>query len=282
MKSACAESYWQSSIVLNRLSIEEQHAMIRVFIKVIGYLLVCIFIFHGVLLAQGERDSTIIVNEDIKLIRIKNSFYIHTSWFNFPGFGRYPSNGLIFIKNGKALLIDTPVSNDQTKRLHNFLKESMKLEITKVIVGHFHDDCLGGLEYLQKQGIPSISSELTKVKCKELGLPIPSLTFKNKMIIDFEGQQVICQYFGGGHTVDNIVVYFPKDHVLFGGCLIRSKNSKGLGNRKDAVIDQWGATIERIKSEYNDIDYIIPGHGHYGDKGLLRHTINLVEKHKIK
>jgi len=254
--------------------------MNRVFIKVIGYLFVCIFIFQGVLLAQGEKDSTIIVNEDISLIRIKNSFYIHTSWFNFPGFGRYPSNGLIFIKNGKALLIDTPVSNDQTNQLHNFLKESMKVEITKVIVGHYHDDCMGGLEYLQNQGIPSISCELTKIKCKELGLPIPSLTFTDKMIIDFEGQQVICQYFGGGHTADNIVVYFPKDHVLFGGCLIRSKKSNGLGNIKDAVIDQWDATIGRVENEYKDIDYIIPEHGHYGNQDLLRLTINLVEKHK--
>jgi len=87
--------------------------------KVIGYLFVCIFIFQGALLAQGEKDSTIIVSEDIRLIQIKDSFYIHTSWFNFPGFGRYPSNGLIFIKNGKALLIDTPVSNDQTSQIHN-------------------------------------------------------------------------------------------------------------------------------------------------------------------
>ena len=100
------------------------------------------------------------------------------------------------------------------------------------------------------------------------------------MIIDFEGQQVICQYFGGGHTVDNIVVYFSKDHVLFGGCLIKSKKSKGLGNIKDAVIDQWDVTIEKVKNEYKDIDYIIPEHGHYGNKDLLRHTINLVEKHK--
>ena len=125
--------------------------------KVIGYLIVCIFIFQGVLLAQGEKDSTIIVSEDIRLIQIKDSFYIHTSWFNFPGFGRYPSNGLIFINNGKALLIDTPASIDQTNQMHDFLKKSMKVEISKVIVGHYHDDCIGCLEYLQKQGIPSIS-----------------------------------------------------------------------------------------------------------------------------
>jgi len=57
---------------------------------------------------------------------------------------------LIFIKNGKALLIDTLVSNDQTNQMHNFLKESMNVEITKVIVGHYHDDCMGGLEYVQR------------------------------------------------------------------------------------------------------------------------------------
>ena len=57
------------------------------------------------------------VNSNIELIKINENFYVHTSWFDFPGFGRFPSNGLIFVKNGKALLIDTPNTNEQTQIL---------------------------------------------------------------------------------------------------------------------------------------------------------------------
>ncbi|MCP4350290.1 MAG: subclass B1 metallo-beta-lactamase [Desulfobacterales bacterium] len=234
----------------------------------------------GSLFAQEEKNTTIKVNKDFELIRLNESFYVHTTWFDFPGFGRYPSNGLIFIKNGKALLIDTPATNDQTKQLDNYLKNSMNTEITEVIVCHYHVDCMGGLKYLQGLGIPSVSCDLTKKKCIEHGLPIPSKTFSNKMTFDFEGEEVVCQYFGGGHTIDNIVVFFSGKKVLFGGCLIKSKKSTGLGSIKDAVVKDWDNTVKKIMDEYDDIDIVVPGHGIHGNRELLTHTIDLVNKHK--
>ncbi len=250
------------------------------FLKIIACL-VFLFIYFPMwsLFAQGEENTTIRVNSDIELTRLDDSFYVHITWFNSPEFGRYPSNGLIFIKNNKALLIDTPVTIGQTKQLFLFLKGSMNVEITKVIVSHYHDDCLGGLKYLHTQGVSSISCNLTKQKCIELGLPIPTNVFTNKMELDFEGQEVICQYFGGGHTIDNIVIFFPDVKLLFGGCLIKSKNSTGLGNTKHAVIKDWGSTVQKIMIEYEDVDIVVPGHGSHGNVELLIHTINLVKKH---
>ena len=251
------------------------------FLKMISCL-ITLFLFLPMwsIFAEREKNTKIRVNKDIELTRLKESFYVHTSWYKFPGVGRYPSNGLVFIKNGKALLIDTPVRNSQTKQLYNYLKVSMNVEITKVIVGHYHSDCLGGLKYLQTLGIPSISCDLTKEKCIEHGLSIPTETFHNKMILDFEGQEVICQYFGGGHTNDNIVVFFPDKKVLFGGCLIKSKKSTGLGNTKEAVLKDWDITVKRIMDEYKDIDIVVPGHGAHGNRELLIHTFDLVKKHK--
>lgn len=238
--------------------------------------------FTGFLYAGNKSGPVIKITRDIELIKLTESFYIHTTWFDFPGFGRYPSNGLIFIKNKKALLIDTPVENRQTELLYKFLRDSLDAEIMEVIVGHYHDDCLGGLGYLQNLGIPSVSGDLTKKKCKELKLPIPSKSFTNKMEFKFEDEQVICQYFGGGHTEDNIVVFFPDKKVLFGGCLIKSIESTSLGNTKDAVIEEWDSTVRKIINEYKHIDFVVPGHGAHGGDSLLTHTIALVDKHEKK
>jgi len=68
--------------------------------------------------------------------------------------------------------------------------------------------------------------------------------------------------------------------VLFGGCLIKSKNSGSLGNTADAVVEAWDGSVEKIKSTFRDIELVIPGHGAYGNAELLSHTIELVKNRK--
>lgn len=222
------------------------------------------------------------INEDIELIKLNDSFYIHKTFFDFPGHGRFPSNGLILIKNGKALLIDTPVTKEQTKAVYDHLRDKMSVEITEVIVCHYHEDCLGGLEYLHSLGISSIANELTKEKCEALNLPIPKMTFKETMVSGFEGESFICDYPGGGHSQDNIIVYFPESEILFGGCLIKAVESKSLGSVKDAVIGVWDKSVEKVIVNYPKVKTVIPGHGDHGGLDLLSHTVKLVEDYKKK
>ena len=222
-------------------------------------------------------DSVITINEDIQLEQIAGDVFVHTTMFSIPGTGRFPSNGLLFIRNRNALLIDTPNSNEQTGILYTYLKDSMDVTIKKVIVCHSHSDCMGGLSCLHKMGVASITSAKTKEICLERALPVPKITFTDSLSFDFEGCQVICFYPGGGHTIDNIVVYFPESHVLFGGCLIRSPNANNLGYTGEAVIDEWERSVTKIKNTFPDIQVVIPGHGQWGGPELLDHTIELVK-----
>lgn len=232
--------------------------------------------------AYSQDFTHIKVNSEIELIKVNGSFYIHKTWFDFPGFGRYPSNGLIVVKNGRALLIDTPVTNRQTKILYNHLRNSLKSIITKVVVGHSHSDCMGGLSFLHEKAVESICSEKTKQICVSQKLPIPRQAFSDSFEFEFEGEKVVCRYFGAGHTVDNIVVYFPDSKILFGGCLIKSMTSKDLGNIQEAVVQAWDETVAKIKKAYPEIKVVIPGHGESGDITLLDHTIELVNQYKKK
>jgi metallo-beta-lactamase class B len=82
------------------------------------------------------------------------------------------------------------------------------------------------------------------------------------------------EYFGEGHTKDNIVSYFPSEKVLFGGCLIKEVNaSKGyLG---DANISEWSGTVQSVKRKYGNAKIVLPGHGKPGGMELLDYTIEL-------
>jgi len=244
--------------------------------------LISIFGLIGLVSSVAQTNEEIVIDKDIQLIHLQDSIFVHVSWHHLDNFGRFPSNGLIVIKNGQALMIYTPMDNDKTERLTKYLKDSMSVDLAKLIIGHFHDDCMGGLVYLQSIGIESIANSMTIEKCKEIGLPIPSTSFTDSLTFDFNGEQIDCRYFGAGHSFDNITVWIPSKQILFGGCLIKSIDSKGLGNLSDAVVADWDKTIEKAVKKYPVINTVIPGHGDFGGKELLTHTIELVEKEKNK
>lgn len=245
-------------------------------------ILVLLLALIGIVSSIAQTANRIVIDNDIQLIQLQDSIFVHVTWHQLDDFGRFPSNGVILIKNGQALMIDTPMDNDKTERLTKYLKDSMSVKLTNLIIGHFHGDCMGGLEYLQSRGIESIANSMTIDKCKEIELPIPSTPFTDSLIFDFNGERIDCRYFGSGHSFDNITVWIASKKILFGGCLIKSIDSEELGNLSDAVVADWDTTIEKIMKKHPAINTVIPGHGDFGGPELLTHTIELVKKEKVK
>lgn len=231
---------------------------------------------------SAQENKIITINNDIQLEQLQDSIFRHITWEESEQFGRFPSNGMIVIKKGQAIMIDTPFDNEKTELIYNYLKDSMQVEVIKQIGGHFHLDCIGGLEFLHSKGVESIANHLTIEKCKEEGLVEPITSFKNKLIVDLNGLKLECRYFGSGHTHDNIVVWIPEYKILFGGCLIKSANATTLGFTGDADMENYDFTIVKILKEYPQINMVVPGHGSVGGKDLLTHTIELVVKKKAK
>jgi metallo-beta-lactamase class B len=235
-----------------------------------------------VMTLANSPERHIRINDDIELIQLADGFYMHQTFGNSLDFGRFSSNGLLVIKNGKAFMIDTPVSNETTAKIAEYLKDSMNVQIQLFTGGHFHVDCIGGMEYLKNAGVKTFLNCRTEKKCKELKLPLPDTTFDEKYLFNFEGIPVECRFVGGGHSADNITVYFPDQKILFGGCFVKSSNSTNLGNLQDAVTGEWKASIQKVIDLYPSVHTVIPGHGDFGGIELLYHTIDLVDKNQKK
>ncbi|WP_044117801.1 subclass B1 metallo-beta-lactamase [Alkaliflexus imshenetskii] len=226
---------------------------------------------------SAQPDSIVQINSDLRLIHITDSIFVHESLDEDLVWGRYTSNGLIIIRKGEAIMVDTPTNNQKTRQLVEFIQQEWDVRLSRLIIGHFHADCMGGLEYIQSIGVESISGNLTIGKCKELNLPMPDRSFSHQMVIPFHDTEVICYYLGGGHTIDNIIVWLPMEKLLFGGCLIKSLESRGLGNLSDAVPLLWKETVENVIRHCPNVQWVIPGHGQPGGPELLTHTIDLVD-----
>jgi metallo-beta-lactamase class B len=120
---------------------------------------------------------------------------------------------------------------------------------------------------------------LTAKLAKEYGYPSPKPTLDVKPVMKVGDTVIEAFYPGEGHSKDNITVWLPQYKLLFGGCLIKSLDAKDLGNLSDANVEQWDDSVKKVIEKYQHVETVVPGHGNWGDKNLLFHTIDLIKQH---
>jgi metallo-beta-lactamase class B len=234
---------------------------------------------------------------DVSITEIRsNVFYVVHS---YP----WPANSLITImENGDILLVDTPYTPDATEEVLTWIREKYGDRNIVAINTHFHVDRLGGNEALLKHNIPIYSSELTIQAIKERGAssidwtvshvkdatikqyflnfkyvnPTHIFDSKEGLTLKFGNEIAKIEYYGIGHSVDNLFVFLPKKHVIFGGCAILSAAAKTPGNVSDGNKDEWNKLIPKI--ETHGYDCVVPGHGDVGGIELLKHTAEITAK----
>jgi metallo-beta-lactamase class B/metallo-beta-lactamase class B GIM len=212
---------------------------------------------------------------DLTIEKIQKDVYLHKSFSRVDGFGLVSSNGLIVIDDGKAFIVDTPWSERDTEKLVNWIKEKNH-ELLGSLSTHSHEDRTAGIKWLNAHSISTYASSLTnKILSREEKEPAKNPV--NGTVFSLAGGQIEAFYPGGGHTIDNIVVWLPKSKILFGGCLVRSLGAKSLGYTGEAYIDQWSNSVENVLLRYPKAEIVVPGHGKIGNMQLLKHTKKLAE-----
>ena len=231
----------------------------------------------GFLSCTDQRNSSLYSTENLQIEKLSQNTFRHISYLSTNDFGKVSCNGMIVIDDQEALIFDTPTNDHDSKELIEWVENSLKCKVIGVVVTHFHDDCLGGLNEFHARKIPSYASFKTIELAKLDSIQIPQIGFDNYMEISVGDQIVINEYFGEGHTMDNVISYYPHENVLFGGCLIKALGAN-KGYLGDANVDEWSNTVDAIKSKYHHAKVIIPGHGEPGTMDLLDYTTELFKK----
>ena len=212
-------------------------------------LFILVFLLCGNGYAQTTPSSKVFKpielyqSDNLIIIQVSENAFVHTSYLQTNDFGNVPCNGMIVRNSNEAIVFDTPTNDTSANELIKFIKEKLHCKVNAIVPTHFHSDCLGGLAAFHIQNIPSFA---------------------------------MVKYFGQGHTLDNVVGYFPSENILFGGCLIKEiEATKGyLG---DANVGDWSNTVLKIKKQYPNLKIVIPGHGAIGGSELLDYTIQLFQ-----
>lgn len=223
------------------------------------------------------QEHMVYESDHLNIRQVAPNSFVHESYLQTDTYGKVGCNGLVVYNDGEAVIFDTPVDDESSNALINWVQSELGSKIVAVVPTHFHFDCLGGLPVFHEAEIPSFSNKKTAELAEQVGNTLPQNTFDQKMEFELGSQKVVIDFPGEGHTVDNVVGYFSKDQVLFGGCLVKSLNA-GKGNLNDANIDAWSGTIRTVKSRFPDATIIVPGHGNSGDQELLDYTIEMFQK----
>ena len=185
-------------------------------------------------------------------------------------------------------MIDTPWDTAQTRQLIDWVGTNLKRRVILTIVTHSHEDRLAGTEILRQHGARVISTPLTAKLAKVQGSPVPDAVLSNDTTFTIGGTPIETYFPGAGHAPDNIVVWLPKQNLLFGGCFIKSVEASSLSNIADADINAWPNSIRRLHERYPKANLIIPGHQSWNTKAssialpfghpALKRTMDLLER----
>lgn len=239
--------------------------------KKIPLVILLLIVFLG---CKTQKNILIYESANLKVEKLTKNTYRHISYLSTEDFGKVSCNGMIVVDEREALIFDTPTNDTDSRELIDWVEKSLSCKVTGVIVTHFHNDCLGGLNEFHNRQIPSYASFKTIELAKSNKVETPKNGFENYLEIQVGDKKVFNEFLGEGHTIDNIVSYFPDEKVLFGGCLIKTFGA-GKGYLGDANTDDWSKTVMAVKSKYDKARVIIPGHGEPGNSKLFDYTIEL-------
>lgn len=232
-----------------------------------------VFVFLFLVAINTSLAESTSASLEVKLIQ--NGAYLHTSFHEVKGYGLVDTNGLVLIDGNQAFIVDTPWSTSDTEALVNWINEQ-GYDLKASISTHHHEDSAAGIGVLNSKSIPTYVSKLTNDLLLSKGRPTAMNIFDEEEF-SFKAGRLEVFYPGPGHTIDNVVVWLPKENILFGGCFVKGLEWNNIGYIGDASIDRWADSIRKTKSRYPRSITIIPGHGEIGNIQLLDHTIQLVQ-----
>lgn len=217
----------------------------------------------------------------LKISHLTGDFYIYTTYSNYEG-SQIPANGMYLLTNNGVVLFDTPWDTTQFQPLLDSIKLKHNKNVTLCIATHWHSDRTDGLEYYKQQGIKTYTTLLTDKLSKENKKKRAEFLMTKDTVFNIDQYSFEVYYPGEGHTVDNIVVWFNKEKILYGGCLIKGAAAENLGYLGDANTAEYESTLKKVKKKCPNPKFIIVSHHDWNNVNSLNHSIKLARTLKKK
>lgn len=210
----------------------------------------------------------------LRISPLTGNFYIYTTYHTYEG-SRTPANGMYLVTDRGVVLFDTPWDTTQFQPLLDSIRARHNQPVTLCIATHWHSDRTEGLEYYRRQGIKTYTSEQTDELSKKNGKKRAEYLVQQDTVFTAGNYSFLFYYPGGGHTTDNMVVWFKKEKILYAGCLVKGADAANLGFLGDADVAAYYSTLKRVRKKFRKPAYIIISHSDWNNNRSLKHSIHL-------
>jgi len=220
-------------------------------------------------------------NPNLKISPLTGNFYIYTTYNTYEK-SKVPANGIYLVTNDGVVMFDTPWDTTQFQPLLDSIKLKHNKNVTICIATHWHSDRTDGLEYYKQKGIKTYTTNLTDELSKKNNKKRAEYLIEKDTIFNIGQYSFETYYPGQGHTEDNIVLWFNKEKILYGGCLIKGAEAENLGYLGDGNVFEYEATLKNVQKKYPAPKFIIVSHHNWNNINSLKHSIKLARKLKKK
>jgi cyclase len=193
------------------------------------------------------------------------------------------SNAGLIVGADYAMAIDAMQGPLPAKAFIAAARQATGKEIARLVNTHHHGDHVNGNQFFTRAEIsshPYCREEVLKAvanapktwtptpgvadAAEPRVLVPPTVTFKDDVTYFIGGNEVQFRFAGPAHTWGDVMVYLPKQKILFAGDVAFFWVAPYANN---SYISKWIETCDKIAGW--DVDVIVPGHGPIGGKKEL-------------
>lgn len=217
-------------------------------------------------------------NSPLPISHLTGDFYVYKTFHDYDG-TLISANAMYVVTDKGVVLFDAPWDKTQFQPLLDSIKAKHNKDVIMLFGTHSHEDRAGGFDFYRKKGIKTYSGKLTDDILKSKNEPRAEFVIPNDTTFTVGQYKFEVYYPGKGHAPDNIVVWFGKDKILYGGCFIKSAEAKDLGYLGDADVKEWEKSIKKVQLKLKNPKYVIPGHDGGTTNKSIDHTLKLVKEY---
>jgi glyoxylase-like metal-dependent hydrolase (beta-lactamase superfamily II) len=216
------------------------------------------------------------------LQKISDHVYAYAGAINPSPVNSFGANAGIVIGGKGVLAVDSLGSAKEARKFIEDIKRITDKPVRYVVNTHSHfDHTFGNSEFAaihavifaqtscpinMNKTLPLViknakSYGITDEEAKAIKITYPEVTTPEMMRIDLGDVSVDILFMAPSHTDDSLMVFIPRDKVLFSGDVLFTDYYPYMG---DGDILGWEKTLDFIKSV--PVDKIIPGHGPVSSK----------------
>ena len=201
------------------------------------------------------------------------------------------NSGVIVGEKG-VIVIDAKTNATSGKQLLDEIAKITPKPVTTVIETHSDGDHINGLAAFPATGITVIAHENDKKEQETAlaaggrGAPpaghLPTrVVTTNHESLKLEGEQIEAYHWAPAHTTGDLVVYLPKEKIVFTGDIIAVQLPDPLIHlEKNGSSEGWIATVKGITAL--DADRFVPGHDDVQNKAAIQKRLDEASAKRAK